>query len=104
MLPLSPLQQIGPPPSFRPLRPLPCPIPSVPPKVMTLLLFSRVWSRALDLILPLGFLLLLLSTVPQFVSYLNLTKLLDDGPSSNVTLAAILIPNAASWFAMWLSR
>ncbi|GAX80861.1 hypothetical protein CEUSTIGMA_g8296.t1 [Chlamydomonas eustigma] len=69
--------------------------------VLTLLMFARVWARALDLILPLGFLFLLLSTVPQFVSYLNLTKLLDQ--DSDTTYAEITIPNAASWFAMWLS-
>ena len=70
---------------------------------MTLLLFARVWARVLDLILPLGFLFLLISTVPQFVSYLNLTSLLNDPDGSEVTLASILIPNAISWFLMWVS-
>lgn len=72
-------------------------------QVLTLLLFARVWAMALDLILPLGFLFLLLSTVPQFVSYLNLVKRLDDPDNSSITLAQVLVPNAVSWFAMWCS-
>ncbi len=71
--------------------------------VLTLLLFARVWARALDLILPLGFLLLLLATSPQFVSYLYLVRLLDNPDDAAVSLQMILVPNAASWLAMWCS-
>lgn len=70
--------------------------------VMVLLFFARVWSRLLELLLPVGFLCLLLSTVPQFVSYMELVKGLDANPY-DVNYEAVLIPNALSWFCMWLS-
>ena len=47
--------------------------------VLTLLLFARVWSRVLELLLPIGFFLLLASTAPQFVSYVNLVKVSGGG-------------------------
>jgi hypothetical protein len=46
-------------------------------QLLTLLMFARVWARVVELLLPIGFLLLLLSTVPQFVSFLFLVSYLD---------------------------
>ena len=71
--------------------------------MLTLLTFARFWARPLDLILPLGFFILLISNVPQFFSFLYLVKRLDNPVDSEVTYAQILVPNAISWFVMWLS-
>jgi hypothetical protein len=49
-------------------------------QVFVLLLFAKVWSRLLELVLPVGFLLLLLATVPQFMSYIALVQRLDSAP------------------------
>lgn len=46
-------------------------------QVIILLLFARAWSRVLDLLLPLGFLLLLLSILPHYFTFTNLARLLD---------------------------
>lgn len=46
-------------------------------QVFTLLVFARVWTRMLELLLPMGFFMLLVSTVPQLFSYILLVKLLD---------------------------
>jgi len=70
--------------------------------LLALLLLARVWARIGELLLPISFLLLLLSTVPQFVSYVFLVQRLDSGVASGVSFAQILVPNSASWFAMWL--
>jgi hypothetical protein len=48
-----------------------------PLQVFTLLVFARVWTRMLELLLPMGFFMLLGSTVPQLFSYILLVKLLD---------------------------
>ncbi|GIL97211.1 hypothetical protein Vretimale_2952 [Volvox reticuliferus] len=69
--------------------------------VLLLLLFARVWARPRELLLPIGFLLLLLSSAPQFVSYIALVRRLDGDTSTSVT--SIMWPNALSWFLMWLS-
>eukprot|EP00955_Chlamydomonas_euryale_P026359 278381-Chlamydomonas_euryale.AAC.1 len=71
-------------------------------QLLALLLLARVWARIGELLLPISFLLLLLSTVPQFVSYVFLVQRLDSGVASGVSFAQILVPNSASWFAMWL--
>ncbi|GIL64804.1 hypothetical protein Vafri_18668 [Volvox africanus] len=70
-------------------------------QVLLLLLFARVWARPRELLLPIGFLLLLLSTAPQFASYSALVRRLDGDTSTSV--ARIMWPNALSWFLMWLS-
>lgn len=69
--------------------------------VFTLLLFARVWARLGELLLPVSFFLLLASTAPQFLSYVNLVKTLDG--DQQLDLNSILIPNAVSWGCMWLS-
>lgn len=72
--------------------------------LLTLLMFARVWARITELLLPIGFLLLLLSTVPQFVSFLFLVSYLDfPDDTSKPSMAAIIVPNAVSWLCMWLS-
>lgn len=61
---------------------------------MVVLLFARVWARARELLLPLGFFLLLASTAPQFASYIALVQLLDqslDTPPT-LTVGAVLTP------------
>ncbi|KAK9815906.1 hypothetical protein WJX72_011686 [[Myrmecia] bisecta] len=58
-------------------------------------------ARWRDMLLPIGILALLLSAAPQFMSYYYLASRLDGDPSISYT--AILLPNAISWFAMWLS-
>ncbi|EFJ43568.1 hypothetical protein VOLCADRAFT_96168 [Volvox carteri f. nagariensis] len=78
--------------------------------VFSLLMCFKVWARPRELLLPIGFLLLLLSTVPQFVSYIALVRRLDeeedsseDGTGHKTSVASIMWPNALSWFLMWLS-
>lgn len=71
-----------------------------------LLVLARFWARASELVLPLGFLALLMSCVPQFVSYFSLVCLLDQLEASGtttVTYETVLLPNAVSWFMMWLA-
>lgn len=58
-------------------------------------------ARIRDLLLPLGFLSLLLSFSPQFASYYFLAERLDGDHS--MPWGRVMIPNAASWFFMWLS-
>lgn len=55
-------------------------------QVMVVLLFARVWARARELLLPLGFFLLLASTAPQFASYIALVQLLDESLDTPPTL------------------
>eukprot|EP00873_Tetraselmis_striata_P046496 jgi/Tetstr1/466760/TSEL_011230.t1 len=72
--------------------------------VGTLLLLARFWRRVRELLLPLGFLSLLLACIPQFISYLTLVVALDQvdvAGHTDITFAAVLLPNAASWFLMW---
>lgn len=66
-----------------------------------LLLLARVWTRLSELILPVGFFALLLSCIPQFISYISLVDKLDG--DVDVSNQAILIPNAVSWFFMWIT-
>ncbi|KAG2486354.1 hypothetical protein HYH03_014935 [Edaphochlamys debaryana] len=69
--------------------------------VLLLLLFAKVWARPRELLLPLGFVCLLLATLPQFFSYIALVRRLDG--DLNTSLASIMWPNALSWALMWLS-
>jgi len=71
--------------------------------VLTLLSFARFWARPMDVILPLGFFSLLISNVPMFISFLFLVKLLNNPDESGLTYTQILVPNAVSWLAMWVS-
>lgn len=66
-----------------------------------LLVFARAWTRFSELVLPLGFFSLLLSCVPQFISYIALVDRLDG--NGEVSYEAILVPNALSWGLMWIS-
>lgn len=70
-------------------------------QVFVLLLLARVWTRLSELILPVGFFALLLSCIPQFISYISLVDKLDG--NVDVSNQAILIPNAMSWLFMWLT-
>eukprot|EP00798_Chlamydomonas_sp_ICE-L_P023179 gene23179-30391_t len=58
--------------------------------VAMLLLFARIWTRLLELLLPLGFFCLLASTAPQFASYLLLVQRLDGDKS----ISNALLPTA----------
>lgn len=55
-----------------------------------------------ELALPGGFLLLLLSAASQLPFFVYLCNYLEDEDTA-VSLQQILIPQIASWFAMWLS-
>ena len=71
-----------------------------------LLVLARVWARITELMLPLGFLGLLIACVPQFISYVGLVGMLDDMErtgTSAYSVEAILLPNAVSWFLMWIA-
>lgn len=48
-------------------------------QLLILLLFARVWQRGRELLLPISFLLLLLASVPQFVSYIFLVSTVGVG-------------------------
>eukprot|EP00192_Tetraselmis_astigmatica_P003401 CAMPEP_0117684608 /NCGR_PEP_ID=MMETSP0804-20121206/21206_1 /TAXON_ID=1074897 /ORGANISM="Tetraselmis astigmatica, Strain CCMP880" /LENGTH=591 /DNA_ID=CAMNT_0005495643 /DNA_START=347 /DNA_END=2123 /DNA_ORIENTATION=- len=69
-----------------------------------LLLLARVWARMSDLVLPVGFMALLMACIPQFISCVLLVRMLDQIEASGattVTLDWVILPNAASWFGMW---
>jgi len=70
-----------------------------------LLSLARVWARLTELLLPLGFFSLLVSCVPQFVSYYELVSCLESGTCREdvQTLRTVLVLNAVSWFMMWCS-
>ncbi|PNW87752.1 hypothetical protein CHLRE_01g000750v5 [Chlamydomonas reinhardtii] len=69
--------------------------------VLMLLLFAKAWARPRELLLPIGFVCLLVSTLPQFFSYIALVRRLDGDTGTSV--ASIMWPNALSWLLMWSS-
>lgn len=62
-------------------------------QVIILLLFARAWSRVLDLLLPLGFLLLLLSILPHYFTFTNLARLLDGDVEVNLKVWSNVLIN-----------
>ncbi len=59
---------------------------------------ARFWARWSELILPIGFFLLLLSTVPQFTADMLLVNRLDGDPS--VMLTSIFVRSGAC-YRLW---
>ncbi len=59
-------------------------------QVLTLLLFARVWTRPLELLLPAGLCCLLLATSPQFLSYIALVRRLDGDVGTSIQVGRAL--------------